>query len=416
MSDTQSKKSLADALRDSNKDRLLPFDALLQTLEGVVKATKWDEAKAAKKEGASKAKGGDGNTLKGQDASAIEEEDKSATKRDEVDANKGDDVSATHRDDASRVRKDEWVNEVTNFFKSGSTEGTSTAATWIDLTKKEHDKVGPGLVNISLANLVIGITFMREEGRNTFLSEREDQVSCDFIWSIVREALIANPDRFEVRRSAVGFLSVALCNNRTKTDELEELWRLHVWMPDGNRGNDEFDTHAHEATGQSWVLAGQGDDKRWDVYWVKDGHDKDEEIEDNTLYSRYRVSWDKMINPDSSTLVNMHDYCHKKLDKEHSGVVKRDMTYVIEHEEVHSSHVAPLVFMATFFGFDASRGYQKEPPLLGPKDGRDTTTTGKDPGRWTVLHLVYAVENQRWCEDSLQAVEEAKEGEEGQVE
>jgi hypothetical protein len=112
-----------------------------------------------------------------------------------------------------------------------------------------------------LVNLIIGLAYMRERSQKTTLSE--DNSSISFIWPLIHQALTPASSPFTVSRSAGGFLFVPLCS-LIVDGNIDELWRLHVWLPGGKRGNEYFGVQGHTAFGQSWILSGEGTNRRWD--------------------------------------------------------------------------------------------------------------------------------------------------------
>jgi hypothetical protein len=45
--------------------------------------------------------------------------------------------------------------------------------------------------------------------------------------------------------------------------DIEMLFRLHVWLPDGQQGAPGFGIHSHQPFAQSWVLAGECTKHQW---------------------------------------------------------------------------------------------------------------------------------------------------------
>ena len=77
-------------------------------------------------------------------------------------------------------------------------------------------------------------------------------------WSLIRGALtslLLTRPLCSTSRSAQGFLTVPLCS-LLKDGNIDELFRLHAWLPDRQRGNPELAIHSHQPFGQSWILAG----------------------------------------------------------------------------------------------------------------------------------------------------------------
>ncbi|KAI6090585.1 hypothetical protein F4821DRAFT_20753 [Hypoxylon rubiginosum] len=245
----------------------------------------------------------------------------------------------------------------------------------------------------ALLDLIIGIAYMRARGRQSNASK--DPRSLKFIWSLVHRALLRTTV-FKTSRSAGGFIFVPLCS-LIKDGAIDELWRLHVWLPDGIRGSTDFKIHDHNAYGQSWVLTGEGTNHRWLV---------EPADEETATHSEYRLAWNDGKKCDSNykthqvsaTVTNVYKYLkvtHLSAEKE-----QRDMTYAVSQREWHSSEVAPEAVFATLFFFDAYRGANRDAAILGPKDRKSSTTekaaVGITPGQ-----LIRIVELTRTWEDLM---------------
>ncbi|KAJ3940643.1 uncharacterized protein N0V96_009652 [Colletotrichum fioriniae] len=122
---------------------------------------------------------------------------------------------------------------------------------------------------IHIAFVAVAVSFLRETARQNQPATTDDINQC---WTIIRDALTSTTSsqtHFTASRSAQGFLSVPLCS-LVKDGSIDELIRLHVWMPDGKRGNPDFHLHSHQPFAQSWILAGQGVDHSYQVDPVED--------------------------------------------------------------------------------------------------------------------------------------------------
>lgn len=88
----------------------------------------------------------------------------------------------------------------------------------------------------------------------------------EFLWAetnLALEALSTSTRfRFTVNRSAQGFLAVPLCS-LIHAGNIQELFRIHVWLPDGQRGHPDLAVHSHQAFAHSWILAGQAKDRAY---------------------------------------------------------------------------------------------------------------------------------------------------------
>ncbi|PKS12586.1 hypothetical protein jhhlp_000794 [Lomentospora prolificans] len=237
--------------------------------------------------------------------------------------------------------------------------------------------------------ITIGITFLRVMGRKGAQVQTNE---LDIVWSIVRDALDVVPEsklHWVASRSAQGFISVALCS-LIKDGNIDELFRLHVWMPDGFRGNPDFAVHSHQAFAQGWILAGEGKDTPYKVEY-------DTSLGEAT-HARYALAWtdgkDKgnstyKTHQQSSTVVNTGDFM--RIEKQKSTIQTRGMSYTIPEASFHTSTIQSDVLHATFFFFDASRGFIKDAPVLGPKDAQSFTQI-RDPAGITPAQLVNRVD------------------------
>lgn len=114
------------------------------------------------------------------------------------------------------------------------------------------------------ARLAIGISMLRSFSRHESPPSEHDLAP---IWDLIFAALRTSTDApplFSAQRSSQGFVAIPLCS-LIVNGSIDQLWRLHVWLPDGKRGNPLAPVHSHQAFAQSWVLAGKGTDCQWDV-------------------------------------------------------------------------------------------------------------------------------------------------------
>lgn len=193
-------------------------------------------------------------------------------------------------------------------------------------------------------------------------------------WSMIHGAL-TSPflARCSVSQSAQGFLAVPLCS-LLKEGQIEELFRLHIWLPDGRRGNGDVAIHSHQSFAQSWILAGEGRDLAFDIDPECDPSD--------ASHALYKLSWTGEEKKDtgksykthqsSSTVVNSGKMVH--VAQSGSAIHTRNMSYTIPSASFHTTEVSPDAFHATLFFFDASRGFDKDAGIVGPKDGTSYTS------------------------------------------
>jgi hypothetical protein len=69
---------------------------------------------------------------------------------------------------------------------------------------------------------------------------------------------------FKVSRSSQGFYAVPLWS-QMKDGDIEELFRLHVWIPDGKERISDSNIHTHQAFAQGWILTGQGTNHFYEI-------------------------------------------------------------------------------------------------------------------------------------------------------
>lgn len=250
-----------------------------------------------------------------------------------------------------------------------------------------------------IANLGLAIAYLRE-------LYKQDENPCEavsradtaVIWQLIRNALtskaVSRP-LCTASRSAQGFLSIALCS-LIKDGNIDELFRLHVWLPDGQRGTREVAIHSHQSTVQSWILAGEGIDHSYEVERVKDPK--------LATHCEYKLSWSDGKNLDAkykahqthSTIVNTKVPARATLARMEAH--KRGASYVIPAAKYHVTEVAPDGFHATLFVFDSQRGFVKDAGVLGPKDS-ESFTQQRDPADVTAKTLAQMVDAvRRWEE------------------
>lgn len=245
------------------------------------------------------------------------------------------------------------------------------------------------------ACIVLSIAFLREKCRQ---GQIITPVDLDNIWNLIHSALTSpSPPVCTVSRSAQGFLAVPLCSS-LKDGNIAELWRLHVWLPDGRRGNTGLAIHSHQAFAESWILAGKGKDQRFRVEPVE-GYE-------SATHAEFAIGWDDGKNQDttykthqiSSTVVNTHKWaCATETD---SAVHKTNTNYTIPQATYHTTKVEPDGFHATVFFFDSSRGFKKDAGVLGPKDDPSFTHI-RDPGGVTPADLAGMVDAVRSWEKAI---------------
>jgi tetratricopeptide (TPR) repeat protein len=238
-----------------------------------------------------------------------------------------------------------------------------------------------------LASLTLGVAFIREKGRQAQTVAASD---LSLIWGLIYGALtspLLKQPLCSASRSAQGFLAVPLCS-LVKDGSIDELFRLHVWLPDGQRGNSEFSIHSHQPFAQSWILAGEGKDHSYKVEPAKDPT--------VATHAEYAISWNDGKNLGStykthqtfSIVENTGELVSATLTD--SAVHARDTSYTIPEAAFHTSEVSPDVLHATLFFFDSHRGFVKDARVLGPKEFESFTQL-RDPAGVTPAALASMV-------------------------
>ncbi|TDZ14812.1 hypothetical protein Cob_v012194 [Colletotrichum orbiculare MAFF 240422] len=260
---------------------------------------------------------------------------------------------------------------------------------WISLIQTNTPNLDE--TSLHIAYLSLATSLLRDTGRQNKAASPPDLAQA---WTIIHDALtsktLARP-LFTASRSAQGLLSVPLCS-LVKDGCIDELLRLHVWMPDGKRANPDFALHSHQAFAQSWILAGQGIDHAYQVDEVRDVAD--------ATHAGYALAWND--GKGQTATYKTHQSCsivkntgrlfraEEVLTEKHV----RDSTYTVPPAAFHATEVAPDALHATLFYFDASRGFVKDAGVLGPRDG-ESYTQFRDPAGVTPCELGEAVESIR---------------------
>jgi tetratricopeptide (TPR) repeat protein len=245
-----------------------------------------------------------------------------------------------------------------------------------------------------IARLTLAVAFLLQKCRKPQSDNAASTVTgahLALVWDLIHGALTSQfltKPLCRVSRSAQGFLAIPLCS-LLKDGSIDELFRLHVWLPDGQRGNREVAIHSHQPFAQSWILAGEAKDHSYEV----DCH-ADPAL---STHAQYGLAWNDGNVLDTSykthqaysIVVNTGKLVHAT--QAASAVHTRDTTYSIPAAAFHRTEVSPDVLHATLFFFDSHRGFVKDAHVLGPKDGESFTQL-RDPAGVTPAALAYMVE------------------------
>lgn len=263
-------------------------------------------------------------------------------------------------------------------------------------TAPEHHFEGP---ITPLIQTILGVALLREKLHH---GTSASPIELNTIWTLIHDAIITSSTdggiKFNVSRSAQGCLVVTLCSLVTD-GKIEELWRLHIWLPDGERGVDALSVHSHQCFGRSWILAGFGTGVIWDSFDVASSDSS------NAFHAKYALAWTAagdtstrakfMTHQKSSTIRNTGKLV--KLQLKDRTMHSRGMSYSIPCNTYHESIVPGGLLHATFFVFDSSRGYAADAPVLGPEEGTEFTQVRETPGI-TAAKLAEIVDSTRIVE------------------
>ncbi|KAF6808522.1 hypothetical protein CSOJ01_07471 [Colletotrichum sojae] len=272
--------------------------------------------------------------------------------------------------------------DVTPTNQSGTR--TPTFEEWQSIIRENPTSLDE--TSLHIASLAIAISHIRESCRQNQPLSQEDTNN---LWTTIYNALTSQSlscPLFAASRSAQGLLAVPLCS-LLKDGSIDELIRLHVWMPDGKRGNPDFALHSHQPFAQSWILAGEGLDHAFDV----------ERVDEGATHAGYALAWDDGKGRDSSykthqaySVVRNTGELFRATEVATERHVRGD-SYSVPAAAYHATEVAVDELHATLFFFDSYRGFVKDAGVLGPKNGESYKQL-RDPAGITPAELARAVE------------------------
>jgi hypothetical protein len=238
-----------------------------------------------------------------------------------------------------------------------------------------------------VAELLLGVAYLHVQGRYN------QEVDADLAWNLIRKALVGPYCHGPCHRSPQCFWALHLCSLMRDEGKTDELYRVHVWLPDGDRPDPGFQIHSHQAFAQSWILAGQGTDRRFAIT-PSEKHDAThaeygvtQNFETVTTKSGRSVS--RRV---SSTISNAGRYV--SAIQTDSELHTRGMMYTIPAGHFHTTGIALDAFHATLFVFDSARGWDEGAPVLGPKDGTSFTNIRFQEEK-TASFIVQAIDAER---------------------
>ena len=262
---------------------------------------------------------------------------------------------------------------------------------WCRLLAGVTGSKGQGLRQ--LVQVTLAIALLRERARRELAV---DSTRVDKIWSLVHDAIVSAPGtaiQFTVLRSSQGFLSVPLCS-LLEEGQIDELWRLHAWLPDQHRGVEEVGIHAHQPFGQSWTLLGTGTDHTFEIDTPEDSslatHAEYEPYWTSAVANKSAGTSSYQTFPAASTIRNTGRLVRVKHVTQSSH--SRDMSYSVPAGVYHRSDVPGHRLHATLFVFDSHRGFKVNAGVVGPKDGSEYVQP-RDPADLTaevIAQIVHA--------------------------
>ncbi|KXT17623.1 hypothetical protein AC579_10163 [Pseudocercospora musae] len=298
-------------------------------------------------------------------------------------------VVATKAPEYHHIIVSRWLAEHT---ASRESQKCSLIA-WEDSINARLSGTGPR----HLASLTLAVSFMVS-------ADYVEATTLDYVWSLIQDAitdLTMAGVGYTPSRSAQGFLSLPLCSI-IKDGNIDILFRLHVWMPDGQRGKPEVAIHSHQAFARSWTLHGEGTDV---LYAVKPVVEYEE-----ATHCAYAIGWNDGKSQSSKyathQLSSMVVNTGKLMQAKHqaSTIHRRGDTYTVPAAAYHTTVVQPQGLHATLFFFDASRGFVKDAGVLGPKDWSENTQL-RDPAGITSSDLVELVSRARASKERIEVVQ-----------
>ncbi|KAI5924760.1 hypothetical protein F4810DRAFT_117124 [Camillea tinctor] len=282
-------------------------------------------------------------------------------------------------------------SKVSNVIQSS--ESFPSLSDWVVAIRTNLEGLEYHVANITIALAVVHEKCRKDGDIPTAGTLPGDAL--EFVWNLIYVALTTELDGSPLNsfsQSSQGFLCVSLCHLKNG-DDIEQLWRLHIWQPGGPRGNPDTPIHSHQAFAQSWILAGKGRD---DPYIVEPTSSAAA-----ATHAEYALAWsndgknfttDYVANPKHSRLQRTEKLVTATCPG--SAFHTRDMTYAIPAGAYHTSNVEPQDFHATLFFFDAKRGFLKTAGVLGPTDGGPYYMQ-RDAGANTAASLAREVQSAR---------------------
>jgi tetratricopeptide (TPR) repeat protein len=229
-----------------------------------------------------------------------------------------------------------------------------------------------------ILNVAIALAFLRQSGRADVVVS---PAHLELVWTLIKCGLQSPSLPWQISRSAQGLHAIPLWSFIVD-GRIDELIRLHIWLPDGVRANPDLAIHMHQPHAQSWILAGEGTDNTFDVVPAD---------QKGATHAVYQVGW---AGPDSKESDRAYKVHSKSSTVTNTGKLvcvtqrqadlhTRNMTYHIPAGVYHSSVVEPDALHATLLFFDSHRGYIHDAPVIGPI-AREPVTHDRKPANLSI--------------------------------
>lgn len=265
-------------------------------------------------------------------------------------------------------------------------QGTSVRKILEDFLEEQDS---PDTDEARLFKVTLAVCILRQASHANRELSAED---LDETWQLLCDAF--NPStttklKYKVSRGAPGYLAIPLCS-LLAGGKIDELLRLHVWLPDGIRVKQEVAIHAHQTFAQSWIVAGQMTNHKYQA-----------EPTTNDLLAtnaEFAPRWDDGKYAGTSYKTFQRSSSAKNTNKlfivtpQGSNKHTRNNTYTMSAGTHHWPSTAGTQLCSTLFYFDSRHGdFVQDAPVMGPKNGTENVQK-RDPGAFTPSGLVQMVD------------------------
>jgi tetratricopeptide (TPR) repeat protein len=212
-----------------------------------------------------------------------------------------------------------------------------------------------------IANLAIALASLRESRRQDLFVSADD---LDQIWSLVKDALQCGTLNWNILQCTDGSQGLPLWS-LVKDGRVQELFRLHIWLPGAVRVDPDSAMHMHQLFAQSWTLAGEGTYSTFSATVDREDHathveytfDNNEAAEDETAET-YRV-------PSKASTIT-HTTNLYSLNPVQTELQTRNMSCCIPAGVYYATTVEPDALHARILLLDSTSGSTHDVPFLEP--------------------------------------------------